>query len=49
VAIWKAGALWEAGTIWEAAAIWEAVVINGLMDAVIKCWPYPESNPDYVL
>jgi hypothetical protein len=24
-----------------ARAIWDAVVINGLTDAAIKCWPYP--------
>jgi hypothetical protein len=32
-----------------AGAIWDAVAINGLTHAAIKCWPYPESNPDYVL
>jgi hypothetical protein len=35
--------------IWKTSAIWEAVVINGLTDAAIKCWPYPELNPEYVL
>jgi hypothetical protein len=39
----------KTGTIREAVAIWEAVVINGLRDAAIKCWPYSESTPDYVL
>jgi hypothetical protein len=32
-----------------ALAIQDAVVINGFTDAAIKCWPNPESIPDYVL
>jgi hypothetical protein len=35
--------------IWKTSAVRVAVVINGYTDAGIKCWSYPESNPDYVL
>jgi hypothetical protein len=40
----------SAVAIWDVVvAIWNAVVINGSTDANIKCWPYSESNPEYVL
>jgi hypothetical protein len=39
----------ENRTTWDAVALWRAVVINGLTDAAIKCWPNPESSPDYIL
>lgn len=29
--------------------IYDAAVIDGLTDVAIKCWPYPKSNPDYLL
>jgi hypothetical protein len=35
--------------IWKTGAIRNAVVINGCTDAGIKCQPYTESNPNYVL